>query len=427
MIPLIGGHTVGAEMAAKTKPKFIISYPEFMCNDQHARNYYPDVPYILLNSDTNKLLTTEEVDNLMTKIKFDRPDNDTFDISLFDSVDFINTTAPCSGLSMMNSSVSRSDSSRGSNAIQNKWIYNSAEFILENIKPKVLFGENAPGLYTLLGEGVVEKLKEIGNKYGYSVSLYKTNTLYHGIPQKRERTFYFFWKSEHVPIFDYYRREHKTLTEYLKEVPKDSPNNDIFAGQIDFAKDPYYLFLKYKEGDNWRNKMIENKTITTYLVKYKLLDEMLEWIDNVYEVDDNDIDSEKNKINIIKYIKHVKNKISMGKGWWEASPHFFGDVMNAIIGRIILYTIHPTELRGLTIRECMHMMGLPHDFTIPHEKFKNHIGQNVPTCTARDMTIEVIKFVNNEANMSKENFIKQSNSAQKIDTIMNKQIVKALY
>ena len=54
-------------------------------------------------------------------------------------------------------------------------------------KSKVLFGENAPGLYTNTGKGVVDKLKEIGEKYGYAFSLLKTNTFFHGIPQKRER------------------------------------------------------------------------------------------------------------------------------------------------------------------------------------------------------------------------------------------------
>ena len=37
----------------------------------------------------------------------------------------------------------------------------------------------------------------------------------------------------------------------------------------------------------------------------------------------------------------------------------------------------------------MHLMGLPHDFTIDSAKNINHIAQNVPTCTARDYAEQV--------------------------------------
>ena len=38
--------------------------------------------------------------------------------------------------------------SRGSDAVQNVWMINSANFVLTKIRPKVFWGENAPGLFT---------------------------------------------------------------------------------------------------------------------------------------------------------------------------------------------------------------------------------------------------------------------------------------
>ena len=90
----------------------------------------------------------------------------------FNEVDYVNSVCPCAGLSQLNSARGTA-ASRGSGATQNKWMYDSSEYILENVKPKVLWGENAPGLFTKMGEGVVERLKEIGRKYGYSFSLNK--------------------------------------------------------------------------------------------------------------------------------------------------------------------------------------------------------------------------------------------------------------
>ena len=71
---------------------------------------------------------------------------------------------------------------------------------------QVLWGENAPGLFTQIGEGVVNKLKQIGRTFGYSFSLIKTSTELHGIPQRRIRTFYFFWQSPTVPMLQYQKR-----------------------------------------------------------------------------------------------------------------------------------------------------------------------------------------------------------------------------
>lgn len=76
--------------------------------------------------------------------------------------------------------------------------------------------------------------------------------------------------------------------------------------------------------------------------------------------------------------------------------------------------MHPTEFRTLSVRETMEMMGLPKDFNIT-SGVTVHMTQNVPVCTAKDMTDQAIKFINGELEMSKFNFIKQNNLQQKID------------
>ena len=66
-------------------------------------------------------------------------------------------------------------------------------FVLSLIKPTCLWGENAPGLYTPVGQEVLHKLKEIGMTFNYTFSVGKTDTRLHGIPQRRVRTFHFIW------------------------------------------------------------------------------------------------------------------------------------------------------------------------------------------------------------------------------------------
>jgi site-specific DNA-cytosine methylase len=405
IVPLIGGMSVGNSIATGHNPDFFISYPAFNGNDQHIRKYMPEVPYLLLDPETNDFMeSTEEMPDI----------NKSIDSETFEGVDFISAVCPCAGLSMMNASQKEgSKTARGSDAAQNQWMYKSAEFVLEKIRPQVFFGENAPGLYTSAGKGVVEKLQTIAKEHGYTLSLYKTNTIYHGIPQKRERTFYFFWKGDSdVPIFTEYRREHPSLVEFLDNIPKSASMNDAFPGLSEKGAkvNPYINFIKHREGKNWREAVKNIKTAANYLARNKACDEMLEW------VNETTVESEKAREKTIKFLEHMKNKMAMGKGWWDSTPHFFHDEINAVIGRTITSTIHPREERGLSVREVLHLMGLPHDFDIPDVKYYNHAAQNVPTCTARDVTYEVIKYIDGKLKLEPMSFIKQSNSSKRLDT-----------
>ena len=77
---------------------------------------------------------------------------------LITGVDYINSVCPCAGLSMLNRSKG-AGVGRGSDAEANKWMFKSAEYVLGKIKPKVMWGENAPLLFTHTGQGVVDGLR----------------------------------------------------------------------------------------------------------------------------------------------------------------------------------------------------------------------------------------------------------------------------
>tara|TARA_Y100000592_G_scaffold53980_1_gene85126 strand:- start:167 stop:1390 length:1224 start_codon:yes stop_codon:yes gene_type:complete len=389
IIPLIGGSAVGCSMTTKNQPVGHLTYSPFASNESHIRRHWPDVPYHVLD------------------------EGNTPDLG---KLDFVNSVCPCAGLSMLNSSaIEGSINKRGSDAAQNEWMYKSTRVILENYKPKVLWGENAPGLFTKLGEGVVEKLKTIGKEYDYSFSMIKTNTELHGIPQRRMRTFYFFWKGTKPPIFDWYKRDCKSLADYLLEVPKNASCQDMFMvpGSVTEHFKPYQFILEregktHKEFVEWWN----HGTLYQYLEKYDLVHECIDWLKKYYPTEGF---SKKNGTNtFISMLEHVLKKRSMGLGYWDSSPHIFSKSFNALIGRNMFNGVHPTENRYLNVREFLHLMGLPHDFVIEDVKQVNHIAQNVPTCTARDMTEQVVKYINGELPTADGFFVKQDNTNQKI-------------
>lgn len=382
VVPLIGGMSVANKNATGEDPSFILSYEAFKDNDAHCVNRFPSAKYFLADAETNKL-----------------PDN--IEAGLFEDVDFVSAVAPCAGLSMLNSNTNGSDRARGGDAVQNDWMYKSTRLILENVKPKVLWGENAPGLYTAMGEKVVNNLRDISKEYGYSMSLVKTDTFLHGIPQHRMRTFYFFWRDSEAPILNYYKKKTPLLEDYLNQVPANAPYQDV---QFGIGKTSDNGWFKFAETKGWSvRRLIESpyKTMFHWVGTEGFTEECLQWA------------TDNGETSMAKFVAHTQKKLADNKGWWDGSPLIFYEATNAIIGKNASI-IHPTAERGITLREAMWLMGLPHDFEMVGGHW-NHICQNVPVTTATDWTSEVVRFVRGEISEFGGNFVKQNNISQRID------------
>lgn len=374
IIPLIGGLPLGAEAAMGKNPEAIYSYAGFQGNDSHYVNYKGGVEYI-------------QIDENMPKRK----------------VNIIVATPPCAGLSQLN--TGKSESAKGATADVNKWMYQVLRDGVEKFDADVIIGENAPALYTNKGKPVADEMLRIAREYGYSMSLYKTTTSLHGIPQNRDRTFYFYWKSDKAPIMNWYKEPRKNFLEHISEIDDNTLQQDLIINPK-IGDEPYFNFIKHHTGKNPRDMILGDghNTAFNYVNKNGLLEQALEWF------------KETNDENGIKYATHALKKFSQGLGIWDGSTHVFGDAMNAVIGRNMNDTIHPIHDRSLTIREALHMMGFPHDFELlGGRKNCNHIAQNVPVCTAKSMVQEAVKFLNGELEMSNTDFVKQNNHNQTTD------------
>ena len=337
-------------------------------------------------------------------------------------VDFINSVCPCAGLSMLNTSV-KGPSGRGSDAQQNQWMLRSAEFVFQNIRPKVLWGENAPGLFLALGEEMIPKLRGLGAQYGYSFSMVKTNTLLHGLPQQRMRTFYFFWRSTYVPMLNYTHREAPHLHEYLKTIPKFATFQDtpVVEGSITDRFKPYqYALMKEQlNHEEFVKKYVGGggacTTLSKYLEKNNLIDECIEWLKEHYPNAKWSLNATGKSRTFIDFLEHMKNKLSKGMGYWDDSPKFMGSHFTAVITKNVSFAAHPSEDRFFNIRELLHLMGMPHDFQIENPaKNWNHICQNVPVNTATDWAAEVVKFCRGELEMTPFIYMKQDNNSQRV-------------
>ena len=138
IIPLIGGEVLASDDAYGVTPEYMMTYSGFEGNEKHLRNHYAqqgvDVPYHIIDGD-----------NAPKRYK---------------KVDVVSSVCPCAGLSSYHSSY-------GEDNPNNQWMEKSTKFVLNEIGPKVLWGENAPALATNVGAFMRKKLLKTANEAGY--------------------------------------------------------------------------------------------------------------------------------------------------------------------------------------------------------------------------------------------------------------------
>lgn len=397
-IPLIGGMAIANMQATGKKPEFVLSYDAFAKNESNLKNYWPDVDWHLLDAETNQLAEDVELD--------------------YSDIDFVSSVCPCAGMSGLNCA------NRGADNAANNWLYKSAEYILGTIKPKVYFGENAPGLYSDQNIKVLNKLREYGRQYGYAFTIYKTDTYRHGIPQHRMRTFFFFWKGECCPQMDWYNHPSElpfeewildknvgTQTTHLKNYGTTSVYPEMRWIMETRCDNDYSKYVAMFHKLNDENSI---RTPYEYIEHNNLWQEYRDWL-----VNDPNKDKPmhgQGKRTPMYYIDYRWGKVKQGLGYFAPQPIVYKGAANAVISKNMWWTLHPVENRYLTTREIMSLMGLPNDFELITRNLQQ-VTQNVPVCTAKDMTEQVIKFVNGELPMTPYNFIKQNNLQQKIDKV----------
>ena len=391
-IPLIGGMAIANEQATGKKPKYVLSYKAFEKNESNLKAYWPDVEWKILDAETN---TIE-----------DEPD--------YSDIDFVSSVCPCAGMSVMSSSHSADSDT-------NNWLYKAADYILGKIQPKVYFGENAPGLYSDNNIKVANKLREFADKYGYSFTIYKTDTRLHGLPQRRVRTFFFFWKGDKCPEMEYFNNPtDKPFEEWIldknvgthSEIPKRSPLDDFAVFKYIYETHCDSDYTKYVD---FFKKINDTHRITVghdYLGTYNEWPQFIEWLKND-EMGNKSLSAtgKRTHLNLAEY---RWDKVQRGLRFYSDEPALYFNYTAAVTGKNVELMLHPTEMRYLTWRETMAIMGLPTDFKVTTNNIA-HITQNVPVCTAKDMTDQAIKFIKGQLKMTDFKYLKQDNIKQKID------------
>lgn len=396
--PLTGGFYLGAEEAFGYPAEWILTYKGLdeikknkdgeitgVANEAYLLNYLKkvnrEVPYYKMN----RAMFDADISNMDPEITLDgepaKPDYD---------VDVVVAVPVCSGLSMVTSAKDDTRNERNCNMLY------LAKLALTTIRPKVYIFENAPTLMGFRGDELRSQFEQIANENDYVVVYYKTDTWKHYNCQKRPRTFVMFVKKidgeSKVPTLDF--TDHKmTIEEFFANIPEGLSNQE----ECEASPHNYMVidFFKYKYGKDWIDNV--NGCLMKNIVQRGLIDELLNFMDSY---DKMPIET---KEKVRHYIEHIRKKTSMGLNWYGSDCCYYKEHFPAIQFRSITTTIHPSGERMCNVREYLELMGMPHDFDWFGDKGNwPKIGQNVPVKTAKFITEQAIKIVNNWNNESRQ-------------------------
>lgn len=391
--PLTGGMYLGTEKAVGCKAEFILTYPGFGDpiidkktgeivgggNEYHLMSYLDKVnrrpEYKVLNrkpfqndDDMNPEIINHERWTLNPDKELD-----------YSNMDLCVAVPVCSGLSTATRGSDEAKEARNCNMI---WI---SKYALKVINPNVYIFENAPTFMGSRGDYIREQLEALAKETGYSIIYYRTDTQYHDNCQKRKRTFIIFLKKDFAPQMGFEHIE-TNYDEYFARIPKDATQQIPLDINIVNCVNLFCIeYLKDKFGEDWRN-CITN--IFDYLIKNKLFDEVMDYINTKSSA------SDKQKETMNKFFTHVKYKLSLNRGFYHALPYIPRDgKLPAVMFKMMQSVLHPHEDRLLSIRECLHLMGHPHDYELQGNPLReyNKIGQNVPVRTAYWIISEALR------------------------------------
>ncbi len=244
-------------------------------------------------------------------------------------------------------------------------------------------------------------------------SLYKTKSLLHGLSQVRDRSFYFFWKGDQVPMFDWYNIPNDRIEDTIRKVKRDptDPMSALANTKTPSKDDLYYKYVlevihNGMSHNDFQKTLKRSVNVQEYIEKHSNYNDYADWLETFGETKQ----AEK--------ARAMYKKLSVkGTNIMRRTTEVPADYIGAFVGHMPMNLTHPDEDRYLTYRECMEIMKLPSDFIMLNPKKNlNHLCQNVPVTTAEDMAYNIKSFLNGECEMIYDDFVIQCNKSHSIQT-----------
>ncbi len=311
---------------------------------------------------------------------------------------------PCSGLSRININASANNS-------VNQYFYDVINNI-HKIKPKRFLMENAPTLVTT-GFPILKDITELLSS-DYYINIMNDNAGNHNVPMIRPRTIITGYRKDIYKGAPLYNPDKQPMTT-VKDAIGDL-YDDKFAKQIENTED--YI-------DHYA------ETLKPYYDKVKPLQTVMGMlVENPQYDDELPLDWQRVRL------KHFREKLSEGKGYWDKFPKRLDENHTAPSLTSASLLIHPIYNRDLNIREYARFMGYPDSFKFYTEKDGCQISPI--QCIAQGVPVNFIKYVVEQMHLAIEsklpifeniNFVyqKNQNGTYMTSTIFDESILISKY
>lgn len=385
-MPQGGGFLIAGKRYFNTNPEFIFSFEEYKDINLETIRYY----------------------NLESKYKINPS---ILDLEKYkNKLDFVFVITPCNDLSS-NSPNFSTERTISEEACSIDILYKVINDLVVYVKPKFIIGENAEYLSKNMGRYVRINLNKILFENRYSSTYITINAVDYGVPQKRTRTYYIFYKGDKsikLPFIkekvDYVKWLYEKEKTYL---PNDYYHNKERARKL-LEEDWFYKFIIYYYGKDFRTKLqkVKKKTFqNTIFFDQQIYKEFYEFL------------VENNQLELANWVKSKFKNCETKKRIYDNSLQYYTDRSRVIISRFVDKIVHPVEDRLLTYREMMTLQGFPVDMFFSFDVYENQklfgkiIGKSIPA----DVGYKIIDLiVKQEYNFYNSNYLIMDNVKQEV-------------
>ncbi|MBL7103274.1 MAG: DNA cytosine methyltransferase [Bacteroidales bacterium] len=275
---------------------------------------------------------------------------------------------PCQGYS---------NSNQKNRTIKNpmNWLFKEFIRIAGLTRPDWIIIENVKGLLNMQKGYFLKKIFSDLNSLGYTVNYKVINAVDFGIPQYRERIFII--GSLHGIAFDFplpKKRNPTSVIEAIADLPQLVNGNTL--DQLPYCCNPVYNYAKELRGDEkvCSNNLV-SKNSDLVIERYKYVPQGGNWSDIPSNLMSN-------------YKDHTRCHTGIYKRLAENKP-------SVVIGNYRKnMLIHPTENRGLSVREAARLQSFPDWFTFkgPLIYQQQQVGDAVPPKLANVIFDRILEY-----------------------------------
>lgn len=252
--------------------------------------------------------------------------------------------------------------------------------IVEVLKPKAFIIENVPGLASLFGGQVKDKIIQSFNSLGYQVSAQILNASDYGVPQNRKRIFFVGLKGKSTFKFPepthYYKngkplpgKEKLTVGEALSDLPL--LRNEIGSEILKYSSSAKTSYQKMMRRNS---KYLYNHVSTSHT---------------------------KQTVEIVALVpeggnyKLLPNHLKQTRNFHVAWTRLHRSKPSPTIDTGHRHHFHPTENRVPTVRESARIQSFPDTFRFLGSKTSQYkqVGNAVPPLLAKELGLELIKYL----------------------------------